>query len=92
MTDQFDHDPFDRRLTDALRRRSGRPVVSASAAHRAVVARAGRIKRRRTIAAPGGGTLAVARVGAIALVPRGGDDALAPGDSIESGNPSTVRM
>jgi hypothetical protein len=75
MTDEFDDDA----LRDALIARSGGPIEP-TAGRNAVVARAGRIRTRRTVAF-GGATTAVIVAG-LALVPLQPDNADTPSDVV----------
>jgi hypothetical protein len=77
-----DWEPFDDELAGRLRRRAGavsNDPLATESAHRAVLARAGAVRRRRAAVA-GSGTLVVVMVaGLLALTTGGpGDDALAP--------------
>ncbi len=69
----------DDRLRDEFDRRAGGDV-SIAAAHDAVLARAGQVRRRRAAIA-GTGALVALVVGGLVLIPRGGGDSLAPADS-----------
>ena len=73
MTDEFDDDA----LRDALIARSGGPVEPL-AGRQAVVARAGRIRTRRTVALGGAATAVI--VAGLALIPLERDDAETPSD------------
>ena len=75
MTDEFDDE-----LRHALWARSG-DAVGTTSAHEAVVGRAATIRRRRAVTA-GSGALLVLALGALALVPRDGDDRIAPADDV----------
>jgi len=89
-----DYEPFDDRLADALRSRAGSGATSVAAAHEAVLARAGQIRRRRA-GAIGGIAMIALSVGGVALLPRDGGGTLAPGDtgdvlpSVEDDTPTT---
>jgi hypothetical protein len=75
MTDEFDDE-----LREALQARTGGAVGTARA-HDAVLGRAATIRRRRALTA-GSGALAILVIGALVLVPRGGDDRIAPADDV----------
>lgn len=77
-----DFEGFDPQLADALRRRADAGNSSVISAHEAVLARAGRIRRRRSAGA-GGLALVGLVVGGFALLPGGGDQTLVPGDTGE---------
>jgi len=67
-----DFDQFDHELSAALQSRSDEPTGSVADAHSAVLARAGKIRRRRAGVA-GGGLMAVLLIGGFGLIPRGQD-------------------
>lgn len=66
-------EPFDDELAAALRRRARTGSTSTSAAHDAVLHRAGAIRRRRA-AIGGGGAMAVLAIGGIMLLPGNADE------------------
>lgn len=67
-----EHDPFDDELGAALRRRVSGVTPSTTAAHDAVIVRAGAIRRRRAVAGSTG-ALVLVLMGGVLLLPR--DDA-----------------
>lgn len=83
-----DIEDFDPQLADAIRRRAGTGSSSAASAHAAVLTRAGHIRRRRS-AVVGAVAMIGLMVGGFALLPRGGDQTLAPGNTV--GLPAPVR-
>lgn len=86
-----DIEDFDPQLAEAIRRRAGTGSNSAASAHAAVLTRAGHIRRRRS-AAVGAVAMIGLMVGGFALLPRGGDRTLAPGNTgdVLAPVPSTV--
>jgi hypothetical protein len=91
-----DFDQFDDDLAAALQSRAGSGVGSTGAAHEAVLARAGYIRRRRAALA-GGGAMSALLIGGLFLFPRDQPGSLAPSDTGEvapsvetSGEPTTI--
>ena len=75
-----EYEPFDEQLAETLQSRAGSGATSVAAAHEAVLARAGHIRRRRA-ATVGAVAMVALMIGGVVLLPRGGGDTLAPSDT-----------